>query len=232
MPPRWPARWLRALLAPVCPVCGDPAGHRFGCCVACADALPWLGPACSRCALPVPAPAGSLPVLCGHCLRRPPPLQASTAACLYQWPVDGLLRRFKFQHDLAAGRLLAALLAERCAAASRPQALVPVPLHRARLRQRGYDQALELARPLATQLGLACLPALVRTRATPAQSGLDAAARARNLHGAFVAMAGLPAHVALVDDVMTTGATLHAATLALRRAGVQRVDAWVCARVP
>lgn len=226
----WPGRWLRALLAPACPVCGDPAEHALGCCAACALALPWLGPACARCALPLPGAIAT--PLCGACLRRPPPLQASVAACLYQWPVDGLLRRFKFQHDLVAGRLLAALMLERCAAAVPPQALVPVPLHRARLRQRGYDQALELARPLAAGLGLACLPALRRQRATPAQSGLDAAARARNLRGAFAVAAPLPAHVALVDDVMTTGATLHAAAQALHRAGVHRVDAWVCARVP
>ena len=109
-----------------------------------------------------------------------------------------------------------------------------MPLHRTRLRSRGYDQTLELARPLARMLGLALDTGLLtRRRATQAQSRLDEAARQRNLHGAFAVRAGpLPAHVALVDDVMTTGATLRAAAQALRDAGVQHVNAWVCARVP
>ena len=126
-------------------------------------------------------------------------------------------------------------MAEHFAGLPHPQALVPVPLHRGRLRRRGYDQALELARPLATRAGSAAARrAAAPLQGHPApQSRLDADARGRNLHGAFARRAGaaLPAHVALVDDVMTTGATLHAAAKALRAAGVARVDAWVCARV-
>ena len=126
-------------------------------------------------------------------------------------------------------------MAEAFAALPRPQALVPVPLHATRLRQRGYDQALELAKPLAQALGIPLhADALQRQRATAAQSELDAEARKRNLRGAFALHPGqaLPEHVVLVDDVMTTGATLQAAAKTLRRAGVLRVDAWVCARVP
>lgn len=112
-------------------------------------------------------------------------------------------------------------------------ALVPIPLHRSRLRQRGYDQALELARPLARRLGLRlCAGGLHRDRDTPPQSRLDAVQRRRNLREAFAWTAATPppAHAILIDDVMTTGATLQAAALALRRAGALRVDAWVCAR--
>lgn len=159
-------------------------------------------------------------------------MHSTTAAFVYRWPVDGLLRRFKFHQDLAAGRLLSALMCERFASLERPDVLVPVPLHRGRLGLRGYDQALELARPLGRALQLPCRPLLVRARHTAPQSELDAAARARNLRDAFEVRGPLPAHVALVDDVMTTGATLRAAALTLRRAGVARVDAWVCARVP
>ncbi len=127
------------------------------------------------------------------------------------------------------------------AASGRPDALVPLPLHRTRLRSRGYDQALELARPLAKQFDIPLrIDLLQRDRDTSPQSRLNAAARRKNLRGAFavnisVAMrssSALPAHVVLIDDVMTTGATLHAAADALLRAGVARVDAWVCARVP
>ncbi|KGM56695.1 hypothetical protein N799_02020, partial [Lysobacter arseniciresistens ZS79] len=167
------------------------------------------------------------------------PLAEARAACLYRPPLDRLLPRFKFHRDLAAGRLLARLMAVALAPLAHawpaPATLVPVPLHRARLRRRGYDQALELARPVATTLGLPLQAgALVRVRHTDPQSTLDADARRANLRDAFRVVPGvaLPAHAVLVDDVMTTGATLHAAADALRRAGVARVDAWVCARVP
>ena len=111
---------------------------------------------------------------------------------------------------------------------------MPIPLHQARLRQRGYDQALELARPLATALDLPLrCDLLQRVRATAAQSQLDAASRRRNLRGAFRAEGReLPAHVALVDDVMTTGATLDAAARTLLGAGARSVVAFVVARTP
>ncbi|WP_184622541.1 ComF family protein [Xanthomonas sp. 3058] len=227
---RWPRRVLRLLLPSVCLVCAEAGTADRDLCAACRAALPDHGTACPCCATQLPASDGLAP--CGHCLHHPPPLQQVHACFTYRWPVDGLLRRFKFHQDLAAGRLLSELMTERCAGLPRPQALVPVSLHRQRLRQRGYDQALELARPLGRALQLPCLPLLRRVRATAPQSELDAAERQRNLRDAFVVQGAVPAHVALVDDVMTTGATLHAAAKELRRAGVQRVDAWVCARVP
>ena len=116
-----------------------------------------------------------------------------------------------------------------------PQLIVPVPLHRARLRQRGYNQALELARPLAHALRLPLRHDLLhRIRSTHAQTELGAIARRRNVRDAFHVPSGaaLPAHVALLDDVMTTGATLAECARVLRRAGVQRVDLWALARAP
>ncbi len=186
-------------------------------------------------AAPVPP---SLPERCSACRARASPLREVRAASLYRAPLDRLLPRFKFHHDLAAGRLLATTMAAAFAplaacGAAIPATLIPVPLHRSRLRQRGYDQALELARPLSRRLGLPLRAnGLHRARDTPPQSRLDAAQRRRNLRDAFAwtAAAPPPAHAILIDDVMTTGATLHAAAQALRRAGAQRVDAWVCAR--
>lgn len=224
--------WLSGLLfPPTCLVCSEPGVAGRDACPACLASLPWLESACRRCALPLPA-METADVLCGACRQGASPLERVQAALLYDAPVDGLLRRFKFHHDLTAGRLLSQLMAERLAGVDRPQALVPVPLHASRLRRRGYDQTLELARPLARRLGLLLVTGLRRVRATAAQSELDAATRRRNLRNAFAVAGPLPAHVALVDDVMTTGATLQAAARALRRAGVARVDAWVCARVP
>jgi len=227
----WPAR---------CLACGDPGGDGIDLCAACATRLPWNASACLRCAIPLPrteSSGGDDVRVCGACLPGAAgavPLTEVHAACVYAAPVDRLLLRFKFHRDLAAGGLLAQLMAQALVGAPSPAALLPVPLHRARLRQRGYDQALELARPLARALGLPVLDhVLARIRATAPQSQLDAAQRQRNLQRAFEVRgnARLPAHVVLVDDVMTTGATLHAAAAALKRAGVQRVDAWVCARV-
>jgi ComF family protein len=222
----WPASCL------VCREPAEPGGRDL--CPACTDALPWNRSACAACGLPLPVPAAA----CGACLRRPPPLSATRAVFRYAAPLDRLLPRLKFHGDLAAGRLCAGLMAEALAGpladGPRPQALIPLPLHRDRLRARGFDQALELARPLGRALALPVTDDLLRrVRDTAPQSRLDAPARRRNLRGAFALAPGAtpPAHVVLIDDVMTTGATLHAAADALLRAGALRVDAWVCARV-
>jgi ComF family protein len=207
--------WLRrlsfALLPASCLLCGAPGQARRDLCGGCRADVLRNTCACPRCALPLARPEAA----CGRCLKRPPAFQAAWAPFVYAAPLAGLLTRFKFAGDLAAGRLLAELaLDELPAGLDRPQALLPVPLHPRRLRERGYNQALELARPLARALALPLLPqALQRALETPAQSGLSALARRRNLRAAFrVAARRLPAHVALVDDVMTTGATARCGT--------------------
>ena len=218
----------RVLFPPRCLVCGESGAGGQDLCTACRAALPWNRPACRRCALPLAREAPA----CGACRRVAWPFEASHAAFRYVFPMDRLLPRFKFHADLAAGRLLSELMLATLADAERPMALLPVPLHVARLRQRGFDQALELARPLARRLALPlCEDRLWRRRTTPPQSELGARDRRRNVQGAFELRPGaLPAHIALVDDVMTTGATLAECGSALKRAGVQRVDAWVVAR--
>ncbi|QDW66783.1 ComF family protein [Luteimonas granuli] len=249
----WLARIGRGLWPPRCLVCGEPAPGPLDLCPACEAELPWMPPACLSCAMPLlaralrsPEPdpwpavvAGSgadpapLPRLCSACQHAPPPLSETRAAFLYGFPLDRLLPRLKFHRDLAAGRLLAQAMAASLSGCPRPCALVPVPLHRARMSGRGYNQALELARPLGRLLGVPVRPGLLRRiRHTAPQSRLDADARAGNLRDAFEvpSRVAVPAHVTLVDDVMTTGATLDAAADALLDAGAERVDAWVCAR--
>lgn len=224
-------RFGRWLWPPRCLLCGGTGAEGRDLCPGCAAALPWNRSACLRCALPLPAPAPA----CGDCLQRAPLLQEAHAALAYGFPIDRLLPRLKFHADLACGRLLSQLLIDAVADLPRPDALIPLPLHRARLRSRGYDQALELARPLSRALRIPMLDGvLMRSRATAPQSRLDADARRRNLRGAFAVKPGarLPGHVVLIDDVMTTGATLEAAAKVLRRAGAVRIDAWVCARTP
>jgi len=234
----WLGRVLGRLLPPRCALCSaalqdSPAPLCAGCRGELADNLP----CCPRCAEPL---ARAEPA-CGPCLQRPPPFAGAFAGFRYAWPLDGLITRFKFGGDLAAGRALALLLAERVRAASpaRPDLLVPVPLHDDRLRRRGHDQALELARDLGRTLALPVAPDLLRrTRATAAQTELDAVARRRNVRAAFqvqpraLARARTAGHrrLVLVDDVMTTGATLAECARTLQQAGFDRVEVWVVAR--
>lgn len=228
---RFPHRFLHWLLPPRCLLCSAAGADGVDLCAACAAELPRNRTCCARCALPLAVPAA----LCGECQRHAPPWDAAWAPFRYDWPLDRLEARFKFGRDLAAGRALATLWQREAMPLAKPGLLLPVPLHRDRLRQRGYNQALELAKPLARQLGVPLRhDLLLRRRDTAAQTELDAAARRRNVRGAFAVRAGtaLPAHVAILDDVMTTGATLAECTRALKHAGAQRVDVWALARAP
>lgn len=198
-------------------------------CHGCAAELPYLTAACERCAIPLPQ-AG----VCGQCQQSPPSFDAARALFHYREPLDQLITGLKFSGKLHNARLLGALMAERLVmpAAPRPDVFVPVPLHPARLRQRGFNQALELARPLARALAVPLLPQLCqRLRDTAPQLGQDAGARRRNLKGAFaVQPLGTIKSVAVVDDVMTTGSTAELLAQALKRAGAERVELWLCAR--
>jgi ComF family protein len=227
------ARALRQLLPPRCLLCAAAGADGRDLCAGCTRDLALNTLCCPRCALPLESPAPA----CGECLKREPPFAAAWAPFRYGHPLDLLEARFKFRADLAAGRVLTELMIERAHidAPAQPGLLIPIPLHRTRLRERGYNQALELARPLAQTLGLPLRhDLLLRAKATPPQTGLDAKARRRNLHRAFeLAVTGtLPDFVVIFDDVMTTGATLREAALTLRRAGVARVDVWALARAP
>jgi ComF family protein len=222
-----------ALMPAQCLLCGQGSDRQRDLCTACTADLLRNRICCPRCALPLQTPAP----LCGECLKREPPFAATCAPFVYAQPLDLLMTRFKFGRSLAAGRVLSELWlgALRESMPAKPALLIPVPLHASRLRERGYNQALELAQPLARALAIGLRhDVLVRTRATPAQANLDAKARRRNLRGAFAIVdnVALPEHVAVVDDVMTTGATLRECARTLLRAGVARVDAWALARAP
>ncbi|MDX1625066.1 MAG: ComF family protein [Wenzhouxiangellaceae bacterium] len=216
---------------PVCPACGMAHAGRPGLCAGCCAELPAAQSGCRRCAMVLPREVET----CGACQRRPPPFDAAHAAWRYAFPVDGLIQRFKFRGDRVAGRALATAMAGRLASlgAPRPDLIVPVPLHWRRRLARGFNQSAWLARDLSAALGrLPWAPALERRRATSTQSSLPAGRRSGNVRGAFE-VRGLPPgtrHVALVDDVMTTGATLAECARCLKRAGVTRVEAWVAAR--
>lgn len=197
-------------------------------CVACAADLPRLdGERCPRCALASPANA-----VCGRCLARPPHFDGTIAVLAYGFPADVLVHALKFRGQLAVAGLLAQLLSERVARAAHVDCVMPVPISRNRLRDRGYNQALEIARHLAHATGIALAPELCRrVRDTPAQTDLPWAERATNVRGAFQCAGAVSgAHVAVLDDVMTTGATLEEIAATLKRAGAASVVNWVAVR--
>lgn len=214
---------LRRALPQLCTLCAAPCGHEL-LCSPCTRALPALHGACPRCALP-----GVRGRTCVRCAARPPPWTLACAAFAYAYPLDRLVHALKYRGALAYAPLLAQELAR--AVTTAPDVVVAVPLSPARQRTRGYNQALEIARPLAAHLRLPLFAALVRSRDTPALAALPWRERRRSMAGAFAANAPLHGqHVALVDDVLTTGATLGAATRALLAGGASRVDVWVVAR--
>lgn len=196
-------------------------------CEGCDADLPRLGAEhCPRCALASPAGA-----LCGRCLAQPPAYDATQAALAYAFPADVLVQALKFHRELALAPLFADLLLERPLDRD-VDMIVPVPLSSARLRSRGYNQALEIARGIARASGRKLAPELCeRSRDTAAQMELPLEARDKNVRGAFHCP-GLVggARVAVLDDVMTTGATLDEVAATLKRAGAARVVNWVVAR--
>jgi len=200
-------------------------------CPACLADLPWQGHACTVCALPLPEESDTC--ICAECQLSPPVWQGAQAAFHYQFPVDRLIAAFKYQHQLALTDLFADFIAARITPDAQPTLIVPVPLHPHRLRERGYDQTLLLAQALARLTGLACnATTLQRLRDTPMQKTLDRDARRANLAGAFAchgrALTGQ--RILLVDDVLTTGATLSVLSEVLLNAGAESVHALVIAR--
>ena len=225
--------FLDLLAPPRCYWCARAAGADPAC-AACIAALPWNAPSCRACALPLPAAAST--DVCGECLCAAPPQDRSWAAFRYATPLAGAIVDLKFHGRLAPAHVIGTLMAARLAARPQPlpEVLIPMPLHGGRLRRRGYNQAVELARALAPGLSLkVAAGAAHRVRETAEQTRLDAAARRRNVRGAFAVDQALVRgrHVALLDDVITTGATAAELARVARAAGAVRVEVWAAARV-
>jgi ComF family protein len=233
MPGHWPRKAFSSLTAALpsqCAVCHAWPAEPI--CEACVARFAPQAPRCLTCALPVPAGV----VHCGVCVSHPSPLDACHAACAYAWPWAGCIAEFKFRGHAGLAAPLAMLL---CSvpwiepALERADLVLPMPLSAARLRERGFNQAHELAKRLAPRTidpGI-----LLRTRDAPAQSALTRAERLHNLRGMFAlaprrAAAVRGRRVVLVDDVMTTGASLFTAAETLRRGGAAHITAVVLAR--
>ncbi|WP_053131045.1 ComF family protein [Pseudomonas sp. MIACH] len=221
-----------------CLICDERTGTADFICNACEIELPWLMEHCTVCALPLPMDG----LVCGECQKHPPAFKQVIAPWAYSFPVDTLISRFKHQARWPLGHLLGHLLGQHLqhrfdnAELTRPDCLLPVPMARKRLRERGYNQALMLARWLSADLSIEYDEhLLLRPHETVAQQHLDAKTRKRNLLGAF-ALAGdaqvQDRHFALVDDVLTTGATAHSLARLLMNAGARQVDVYCLARTP
>ena len=242
---RWYTRVLAAALeaaadavAPChCAVCGLRSNRPLELCEPCEGELPWLEYACVQCALPLANGSG----LCGQCLRRPPAFDVAVAACLFSEPIAGFVHALKDAGQFAMVQVLVELLAQavadRVADGGRPDLVIPMPLHWTRRWRRGFNQAGLLAsglrrHPLLVDLDLKIDSRLCRRRRpTPSQRALSAAQRHRNLQDAIVC--GAPVDgltVAIVDDVLTTGASADALAAALKRAGAAQVEVWCVAR--
>lgn len=222
---------LDALLPRVCVCCGLACPPR-GVCDSCQHAMPWNLGACERCGLPI---EGTSDDVCGSCLLRPMMFDGVFSAFRFNYPVNRLVHRFKFKRDGASGRVLGLMLIDYLGknAVPMPDLLVPVPMHRLRLLSRGLNPAFELANQLGKALGIPLARHdLRRSRYTRTQTGLDAAARRKNLQGVFEWKGNRfrGEHIALIDDVMTTGSTLTACGSELLKAGAGRVSAWLIAR--
>lgn len=226
---------LARVLPRVCVLCRQPSGA-LNCCAGCRGDLPWIRLPCERCGGPLPAGfRGHVCARCGLPMRH---VDRIRSALIYEYPVDRLitLAKFKARTDSARalGELLSVYLLDREVTVSvdRPDLILPVPLHRRRHARRGFNQALEIARPVAAWLKLPLQTGLcVRDRNTVEQTGLTGRARHRNMRNAFRATCDLSGrHMAIVDDVITTGSTVQAMAHALRSAGATRIQVWSVAR--
>ena len=197
-------------------------------CAACDAALPYFnGAHCPICALPTPS--GDV---CGHCLAQPPLFARTTAMFGYSFPLDKLIQGMKYGEQLALAHAFAKKLAQRIDKNHLPDYLIAMPLHPAKLRERGFNQSLLLATTLARELKLKLLPhACQRIRDTPPQSALPWKERKKNVRNAFSCNINLSGkRVVLVDDVLTTGASLNALAEAVSKKGAIEISAWVVAR--
>jgi len=221
---------IEQITGDACALCHQP-GDRL--CSPCRQAMPYNRKPCPRCALPLP---GSAPdtVLCAGCQARTPEFDRVLAPLLYQTPVDDLIAGFKYHHKLHLGAVLATILAQAVQReGSEVQALLPIPMPGRGLTERGFNQAAELTRHLSMQLGIPWTGnSLIRVRDNRHQQSLRRGQRRRNMRGVFACRGELPSRVALIDDVMTTGATVEEASRKLKRSGVTRVEVWTVARTP
>ena len=221
-----------ALFPPRCILCGDKGVENRDLCAACYADLPRNSPRCYRCASDFNAPHAST-ILCPDCLLNPPAFDETLAPFVHLHAIRHLIIQLKFHNHQPSARLLGNLLADYLQrTAELPDCIIPVPLHKNRYRERGFNQSIEIARILSKRLQLPLdVHSCTRHRDTAHQVGLNAQQRNENIKDAFSVSPKFKAkHVALVDDVMTTGSTVHELAAALKTSGCHRVQVWACSK--
>jgi ComF family protein len=198
-------------------------------CTPCIELMPPLGPACQHCAYPLP---DADYLVCGHCIKKPPHFDRAFVGYKFEEPLRSLLHHFKYHNGLYLSSFLSHLIVQSVHnQPEMPECLIPVPMHAQRIRSRGFNQAAILAQALAKKLQIPCdLSRCQKIMNTVPQASLDREQRQKNLRCAFISKKLPYQHVALIDDLLTTGATANELALTLKKSGVKRVDIWCCAR--
>ena len=226
-------RLISTFYPPRCILCGSPGFSDMDICEVCYHDLPWIGSACTQCAIPLAKHSGDH-LKCGLCLKKPPAFDRSLSLFSYEKEAVTLIHQLKFNEKLPVSRLLGGMLADvvQRSGIELPDCILPVPLYKKRLKQRGFNQSTELARPVANAFSIPLdLQSVNRVRDTQSQTGLDKKQRRKNIRAAFEIVEPLHVkHVAIVDDVVTTTSTVNELARTLKRAGVVRVDVWSIAR--
>jgi ComF family protein len=224
------------LFAPCCVLCNATVTGAISLCQPCLQDLPRIKGSCYQCGLPLKCDLKAS--LCGQCQQSSPPIDYLVSSLQYAYPVDYLVSQLKFQCDLTHAKIFGQVLLETLQAhymqqpSQLPEIIIPVPLHKKRIRQRGFNQALEIARPIAAKLNIPVSTSLVkRTKYTKAQSLLTAVERRKNLRNSFVVSKPVEnEHIVLLDDVVTTGTTVYELAILLKKSGVKKVGVWTVAR--
>ena len=222
---------LSTALKQHCLLCASHDGADIGICAPCLQSLPWhTQPHCPQCGLSTPG----VNSLCGRCLSEPPAFDATHSLFSYDYPVDTMLQHYKYQHRLHLAHSFAQLLLAkiRQQAPKHIDLIIPMPMHAARLKQRGFNQALEISRLLSSELQINLDSNICqRHKLTPPQASLPLKQRMSNIRGVFSCthnISGL--RIAIVDDVMTTGASLNELAKTLKKSGAAHVECWTIAR--
>lgn len=223
-----------------CILCGDDSENTTCLCNACQDELPYIKTACPSCGIPLDKASvlgtyeETSNEICGACMTAPPTAGRCVSVLHYDSPVDYLIKHMKYHNQLAIAELMGKLIATKVKkqALPLPEQIIPIPLHIDRLQQRGYNQAIEIGKTVSRELAIPLnLTDCTRIRSTTPQFDLPANERVDNIKNAFEISHQLKAkHVALIDDVMTTGSTVQEVAKELLNSGATQVDIWVCAR--
>ncbi|MGB7815809.1 MAG: ComF family protein [Methylotenera sp.] len=218
--------FINAILKQHCLLCASPGGNIHAVCRACLNDLPWHPKtSCPQCGL------SSSGQVCGSCISSPPDFDATQAVFLYAYPIDAMMQRYKYGSLLNISQTFGQLLSQKINIDS-VDLIIPMPMHHARIKERGFNQALEIAKVLTkNHKEKLDYKSAERQKLTPPQASLPLKKRVKNIKGAFKVNGDLTGkRIAIVDDVMTTGASLNELAKTLKKAGASHVECWVIAR--